>query len=81
MKYLVWAVVIYLAWRWYTAYRRASSKPDETVHAGASADADNTAEAMVKCAQCGLHLPYSEALHGPGPVTFCSEDHRAQHHR
>jgi uncharacterized protein len=32
-------------------------------------------EAMVACAQCGIHLPDSEALPGRGGV-FCSEAHR-----
>ena len=30
---------------------------------------------MVSCAQCGLHLPQSEALPGRGGV-FCSAAHR-----
>jgi uncharacterized protein len=34
-------------------------------------------EAMVPCAQCGLHLPNGEALPGRGGL-FCSEAHRAQ---
>ena len=34
-------------------------------------------EAMVACAQCGLHLPNGEALPGRGGL-FCSEAHRAQ---
>jgi uncharacterized protein len=33
------------------------------------------AEDMVSCAQCGVHLPRSEALPGRGGV-FCSEAHR-----
>ena len=31
---------------------------------------------MLRCAQCGLHLPRDEALPGRGGV-FCSEAHRA----
>ncbi|HET7791944.1 MAG TPA: PP0621 family protein [Rhizobacter sp.] len=33
-------------------------------------------EEMVACAQCGVHLPRSEALPGRGGV-FCGEAHRA----
>lgn len=33
-------------------------------------------EEMVTCAQCGVHLPRSEALPGRGGV-FCGEAHRA----
>jgi uncharacterized protein len=32
-------------------------------------------ERMVTCAQCGVHLPESEALEDSGRF-FCSEDHR-----
>jgi len=33
-------------------------------------------EAMVKCAQCGVHLPISEALPGSSNQFFCSDAHR-----
>jgi uncharacterized protein len=33
-------------------------------------------EEMVACAQCGVHLPRSEALPGRGGV-FCGEAHRS----
>jgi uncharacterized protein len=33
-------------------------------------------EEMVVCAQCGIHLPRSEALPGRGGV-FCGEAHRS----
>lgn len=74
MKYLLWAVLIYLAWRWYTALSAAKSersKPD-----GAAGEA---AEPMVRCSQCGVHLPQSESVPGAGDLLFCSEDHRALH--
>lgn len=35
-----------------------------------------TPKPMLKCAQCGLHLPRDEALPGRGGV-FCSAAHRA----
>jgi uncharacterized protein len=31
---------------------------------------------MLRCAQCGLHLPSAEALPGRGGV-FCGEAHRS----
>ncbi len=33
---------------------------------------------MVRCAQCGLHLPESEATSDQG-LHFCCEEHRRQH--
>jgi len=35
---------------------------------------------MVACAQCGVHLPASDALPGRGGV-FCGADHRAAFER
>ena len=78
MKYLLWAVIIYLAWRWYTA-SRSSSSSTESPRKPQNVDADDRAEAMVKCAQCGIHLPHSEAVHGTGSLVFCTEEHRRLH--
>lgn len=33
-------------------------------------------QAMLRCAQCGLHLPRDESLPGKGGV-FCGEAHRS----
>jgi uncharacterized protein len=82
VKYLLWAVVIYLAWRWYTASKQSSSQSassKESSRPAADSGSDDVAEAMVKCAQCGIHLPYSEAVHGSGAITFCSAEHRQLH--
>ncbi len=38
------------------------------------------AQAMLACAQCGLHLPREEALPGRGGV-FCTEAHRAAYEK
>ena len=35
-------------------------------------------QAMLPCAECGLHLPKGDALPGQGGV-FCSAAHRAAH--
>lgn len=35
-------------------------------------------EPMLRCAECGLHLPGSQALPGKGGV-FCSAEHRGRH--
>lgn len=37
-------------------------------------------EAMLRCVECGLHLPRHEALAGPEGV-FCCEAHRVAHGR
>ncbi|WP_422012781.1 PP0621 family protein [Roseateles sp.] len=35
-----------------------------------------TPKTMLRCAQCGMHLPAEDALPGRGGV-FCSPEHRA----
>jgi uncharacterized protein len=42
------------------------------------ATSTGSAKNMVRCAQCGLHLPESEAVAYHGQY-FCCEDHRRQH--
>lgn len=37
-----------------------------------------TAERMVECAHCGLHVPESEAVSAAGR-SFCSDAHRRAH--
>jgi uncharacterized protein len=71
MKFLLWALVIYLGWRWFTAQKK--SVADQT------APADNGAEKMVQCAHCGIHLPASEAISGPDSTIFCSQEHSLMH--
>ncbi|HHT00875.1 MAG TPA: hypothetical protein ENK73_08490 [Thiomicrospira sp.] len=40
---------------------------------------NNHPEEMVRCAQCGVHLPQAEAYFD-GKDTFCSEGHMQQYH-
>jgi uncharacterized protein len=40
----------------------------------------STSEDMVRCAQCGVHLPRSESLTS-GNVFYCSADHRRAHEK
>jgi uncharacterized protein len=58
-------VVVYLLLR---SYRRQAPKQD----------APAPAEEMVRCAQCGVHLPKSESILAGGSF-YCSEAHRREH--
>ncbi len=80
MKYLLWALLIYLAWRLYLAsqQKRESSDADATEIAPPTPDRQGV-EKMVRCAHCGIHLPASEALAAPGALHFCTESHRDQY--
>jgi uncharacterized protein len=41
-------------------------------------DASTAAEEMVRCAQCGVHLPKSESVRA-GDNYYCSDAHRLEH--
>lgn len=63
------AVALLLWWLFGRAARRGASdarKPEQ---------GQLDAEAMVSCAQCGVHLPRSEALAARG-LHYCSPSHR-----
>lgn len=69
MKFLVvLAVVVGVLW-----LMRSLRRPRRPPAPGEPSPAQN--EEMVACAQCGVHLPRSEALPGRGGV-FCGEAHR-----
>lgn len=68
MKYLLLIAVGVVAWAVIRAYRRSLDKPAPSVR-------ERTAEDMVKCAQCGVNLPRSEAIHSGGDF-FCTPEHR-----
>ena len=75
MKYLLWAVIGYLVWRWFKASKR--NKAEGSASPGIVSETKHCdAEAMVKCAQCGVHVPISEALPGSSNLFFCSDAHR-----
>ncbi|HEX3138477.1 MAG TPA: PP0621 family protein [Rhizobacter sp.] len=67
---IVIAVVVGVLWLM-RSLRRPHLPP--TPRAPQAAEPKN--EEMVACAQCGVHLPRSEALPGRGGV-FCGEAHR-----
>jgi uncharacterized protein len=55
------AVVVYLLLR---SFRRSVPRPDNA-----------TAEDMVRCAHCGVHLPKGESIQADGRF-FCGVEHR-----
>lgn len=79
MKYLLWALLLYLAWRWYLSQKRKDEPPVAGPTEASPPAAESEPEAMVQCASCGIHLPVSEALTAPGERHYCSEAHRASH--
>lgn len=81
MKYLLVLAVVWLAiWLW-RKNRREEMRDAQRERAAraqrpASPTAVGTPQAMVRCAHCGLHLPASDAIAGPGNAVYCSTAHR-----
>jgi uncharacterized protein len=75
LKYLLWAVIIYLVWHWFKTSKR--NKAEGSASPGTMSQSKHPdTESMVKCAQCGVHLPISEAWPGSTNQFFCSDAHR-----
>lgn len=58
-------IVVYLLLR---SYRRQSPRQDTSA----------SAEEMVRCVKCGVHLPKSESILAGGNF-YCSDAHRREH--
>lgn len=58
-------VVVYLLLR---SFRKQAPKQD----------VPSASEEMVRCAQCGVHLPKSESILAEGSY-YCSDAHRREH--
>lgn len=76
MKYVVIIVVVLLLLWLLRGKRRADPPPSR----GTAGGTDPKPQDMVACAECGVHLPHSEALPGRGGV-FCGEAHRLEYER
>lgn len=73
MKFLIWGVILALVLAWLF---RPKAKPAPRRRPPAAVDAP---EAMLQCAECGTHVPSSEALPATSGEVFCCEEHRRRH--
>ncbi|HYC44064.1 MAG TPA: PP0621 family protein [Burkholderiales bacterium] len=68
-------VLVLVAAYWiFKAYKRKAGSASRGARRG------RTAEDMVRCAQCGVHLPRSESLASEGAF-FCTPEHRRLHQK
>lgn len=78
IKLLFWIVLLAVI-AFVLGFKRARPVARDTRRAApATPPAPAVPEAMVSCAECGAHLPASDALPGRGGQ-FCSVPHRAAH--
>ena len=69
-KILLLALVFFFVWWFLKSYKKKVER----------ASPRSREEDMVRCAQCGVHLPRSESLIG-SDTFYCSADHRRAHQR
>ncbi len=85
MKFLVWALVLYLVWRWYQSTQNKIKRDAESDNAFQSPQSNEQTvaaelvEKMVSCSHCGIHVPLSEAVQSNSGSVFCSIEHQRQH--
>ena len=78
IRLLIIAALIYLAWRVVKNLLSQASGRDNSSPDSSSQDA----QAMLKCTQCGVHVPAPEAFTHNGRH-FCSQEHQRlylEHH-
>ncbi len=73
IKILLLAVGVWLIYTLLKNYGRSVEKDEEP------APPSQIEEDMVRCVQCGVHLPRSEAIQSQDEF-FCCDEHRRLHH-
>ncbi len=76
-KLLLLVIVFFVVYVVVKAYLRRDQTPSEPGAQPAPPMTGNN-EDMVRCAQCGVHLPRSESMLSKGNY-FCSNEHRLQY--
>ncbi|MCG8392408.1 MAG: hypothetical protein MI745_04935 [Pseudomonadales bacterium] len=74
IRLLIIAALLYLAWR-------VGKRLLEQARQGRNSAQDNSSrgpQAMLKCAQCGVHVPSPEAFSHNG-LHFCCQEHQRRY--
>ena len=75
MKLLLLILGLFVAYWIFKAYKRKISRGPKPQGNG-----NGEAEDMVRCAQCGVHMPRSESLMS-GQSFYCTPEHRRLHQK
>lgn len=78
MRLLVWIFIIFALVVLVRQIKKAIIQRHQREPANPQDIQDGT-EAMLQCAQCGIHIPASEAILTQFDIAFCSEEHRLKH--
>lgn len=74
MRYLMWLIIaaVVVLWLLHGKKSRMKSAPPKRT-------TDTATETILECANCGVHIPRSEAVIATDGVVFCSQEHRIRH--
>jgi uncharacterized protein len=75
LKYLILVLVIVCVYWFFKAHKRKVRRPAQR-----RPGSTGVGEDMVRCAQCGVHLPRSEGVMA-GNVFYCTPEHRRLHQK
>lgn len=75
IRLLILAALVYVGWLLVKRLLRASGGGGPGGNGRRRADAPPRSERMVKCRQCGVHVPEGEAF-SHRHLTFCSQEHQ-----
>ncbi|HCE41288.1 hypothetical protein Y5W_00870 [Alcanivorax sp. 521-1] len=76
IRLLILAALVYLVWRFAKRLLAAANNDDGGTRPTRSAEPRG--ETMIRCQQCGLHVPEREAFRHRG-LGFCSQEHQRQY--
>lgn len=68
-------LLVFGVWLIYTILKKYSKSVEQDKEATPPSPVE---EDMVRCVQCGVHLPKSESILSRGEF-YCSDEHRRQH--
>lgn len=71
-------LLLLVAWLVWLTWRKLKPRDENAAPPSAPQAPTNGPEAMRRCAECGVHLPDSQALPGRGGH-FCSTAHRERY--
>lgn len=75
MKYVLLLALLALVF-FLIGFKRARPREPAVRNKPPAPEAQSSPKAMLRCAECGMHLPADESLPGKGGV-FCSAAHRS----
>ncbi|WP_416885016.1 PP0621 family protein [Marinospirillum sp.] len=73
VRLVVFMLLFWAGWQLWRVWERKQGAGQE--HLGQEKKPHLDSESMVRCAQCGVHLPESSALHAE-PYHFCCKEHQ-----